>query len=267
MLAVNCLIWLSPAQGASMNKRRRVVIGNWKMNGRIVSGVQLATDLVAKAKIARPELFDVAVCPPHTILWPVSEVLAGSSIQLGAQDCHQMNHGAYTGDVSAGMILDVGCKYVILGHSERRDGHAESPSLIASKVDAAMHAGLKVVLCIGEQKDIRDSGGAIKFVTNQLKQSLPDHIQPQNLIIAYEPVWAIGTGVTPTLEQIAEMHMAIRAAMGQRGETMQILYGGSVSTQNCAEIFSLEEVDGALVGSASLNSDGFWKIAQACAQI
>jgi triosephosphate isomerase (TIM) len=247
-----------------MAHRRKTVIANWKMHGRITSGVQLATDLVQKATAHRPEGYDVVVCPPFTLLWPVAEVLAGSHIKIGAQDCHPANHGAFTGDISAGMLVDIGCSHVIIGHSERRNGHNESGHLIAEKIAAAQQAGLVAILCVGENKATREAGQAVDVVTKQLKESLPARYQTANLIVAYEPVWAIGSGITPAAGEIEEMHKAIRKALGATGEVAQVIYGGSITPQAAGEILALPQVDGALVGGASLNADGFWAISEKC---
>jgi triosephosphate isomerase (TIM) len=247
-----------------MTHRRKIVIGNWKMHGRITSGVQLATDLLQKTLRNKPEGYDVVICPPHTLLWPVAEVLAGSHIKLGGQDCHPANHGAYTGDVSAGMLIDVGCSHVILGHSERRTGHNETNLLIAEKIAAAQQAGLVAILCVGENKAEHDDGRAAEVVAKQLKESLPDRFQTANLIIAYEPVWSIGTGVMPPAQEIEEMHKVIRKTIGATGEAIQVIYGGSITPQSAGPTLALPQVDGALVGGASLNVDGFWAIADKC---
>ncbi|MBI1272803.1 MAG: triose-phosphate isomerase [Alphaproteobacteria bacterium] len=247
-----------------MAHRRKIVIANWKMHGRITSGVQLATDLAQKAAAHKPEGYDVVVCPPYSLLWPVAEVLAGSHIKLGAQDCHTANHGAYTGDISAGMLVDIGCQYVILGHSERRNGHGETSQFVAEKVAAAQQAGLTAIVCVGEDRPTRESGGAVEFVTKQLKESLPSRYQTSSLIVAYEPVWAIGSGTTPAENEIQEMHGAIRKALGATGEVVQVIYGGSITPHTSAGIMALSQVDGTLVGGASLNADGFWAIADRC---
>lgn len=245
-----------------MTKRRKLIVANWKMNGRISTGVRLASDLADKMLNNRLGASDMVLCPPATLLWPIAEVLAGSHIHLGGQDCHTANHGAYTGSISAGMLVDVGCRYVIVGHSERRKEYGESNALIAQKVTAAQQAGLTAILCVGEDREIRMAGKAEEFVADQLRASLPEKFQPSSLVVAYEPVWAIGTGDTPDPQDIDKMHRALRKSLGAMGEVVQILYGGSVTPQVAGQILFLSEVDGALVGSASLNADGFWAIAE-----
>lgn len=245
-----------------MSRRRKIVIGNWKMHGRLTSGLSLANDLVQRSKDYRQLGADVAICPPHTLLWPISEVVSESMIKLGAQDCHPENHGAYTGDISAAMLIDMGCRYVILGHSERRAGHGETPALIARKVAAAQQAGLVAVLCVGETKQEYDSGKKAEAVEAQLRQSLPEKYTSANLIIAYEPVWAIGSGVTPEVTEVEKMHRHIRKILGPVGEAIQVIYGGSVTPQLAETYLASPEIDGFLVGSVSLNAEGFWAVCE-----
>ncbi|MDP9128256.1 MAG: triose-phosphate isomerase [Pseudomonadota bacterium] len=247
-----------------MPKRRRLVIGNWKMYGRLTSGLQLARDLFEKAEQSKPLKFDVVVCPPATIVWPVAEALMGSHIALGAQDCHTATHGAYTGDVSAAMFADLGCRYVILGHSERRLAHGETNELVAQKVTAAQLAGLTTIVCVGETAEQLSSGEGPAIIEKQLKASLPEKCRMANLVVAYEPVWAIGTGQQPPPPDIANVHRLIRQTLGTVGETVRVIYGGSVSPVNAELIAAEDEVDGFLVGSASINVDGFWAIAEKC---
>lgn len=247
-----------------MAKRRRLVVGNWKMYGRLTSGLQLARDLVEKAEESKPLDYDVVVCPPTTLAWPVSETLMGSPILLGAQDCHTATHGAYTGDVSAAMLADLGCRYIILGHSERRLGHGETDELVAQKVTAAQLAGLHTIVCVGENSEQLGSGHTAATIERQLKGSLPEKCKMANLIVAYEPVWAIGSGQQPPPEDIADVCKIIRKALGTVGETVRVIYGGSVSPVNAEYILAEDEVDGLLVGSASINVDGFWAIAEKC---
>lgn len=245
-----------------MAKRRKLIVGNWKMNGRLTSGLNLAKDVADKAEAAKPLGYDIVLCPPATIIWPIGETLMGSPVLLGGQDCHPANHGAYTGDISAGMLADLGCRFVILGHSERRTAHGEPDALIAKKVAAAQLAGLTTILCVGETREQRTSGMTEKAIAQQLAESLPEKYHPSQLVVAYEPVWAIGSGETPTLDEIREVHKLIRRTIGAMGEAVQVLYGGSVVQANAAEILGEAEIDGVLVGSASLNSDGFWAIAE-----
>lgn len=232
------------------------------MNGRLTSGLNLAKDVSDKAEAAKPLDFDLVVCPPATLIWPVAETIMGTPLLLGGQDCHPANHGAYTGDVSAGMLADLGCRYVILGHSERRAGHGETSELVSKKVAAAQLAGLTAILCVGESIEQKASGATEAFIIRQLRDSLPEKYHASQLVVAYEPVWAIGSGETPSVDEIAAVHKALRLALGQMGEVIQVLYGGSVTGSNAAEILAEPEVDGVLVGSASLSSDGFWSIAE-----
>lgn len=186
----------------------------------------------------------------------------GSPVMLGGQDCHTATHGAYTGDISAAMLADLGCRYVILGHSERRAEHAETSELVSQKVEAAQLAGLTTIVCVGETAAQLEAGETAEIITRQVKESLPEKCRMANTVIAYEPVWAIGSGQQPSPSDIAAVNKVIRSALGNAGEAMQILYGGSVSPANAAIILEEPEIDGLLVGSASLNSDGFWAIAE-----
>jgi triosephosphate isomerase len=237
------------------------VAGNWKMNGTKLS---LADLEVLKAGIRHSEGVDVAVCPPATLISRASVMVANSPIMVGGQDCHPKASGAFTGDISAEMLADAGAQLVIIGHSERRAGHNEDDSLIHAKVEAAWRAGLYVILCVGETDAERRSGDAESVVESQLAGSLPDGAKPENIVVAYEPVWAIGTGVTPTPDDIRAMHAHIRACLtrrfGKGSEGIGILYGGSVRGDNAAAIFAVEGVDGALVGGASLKVKEFLAI-------
>lgn len=245
-----------------MSKRRKLIIGNWKMNGRLTSGLTLAKDLVDKSSAQKPLPFDIVICPPATLLWPISEAIMGSPVALGAQDCHHVNHGAYTGDISAGMLADLGCRYVILGHSERRMGHGETSPDIARKVTAGMLAGLTTIVCVGETQEQRAPSSRSVAIEEQLKLSIPEKCQMANLVIAYEPVWAIGSGEQPDISDIQAVHRLIRKVLGPSGEAVRVIYGGSVAPNNAGSILADPEIDGVLVGSASLNSDGFWAIAE-----
>jgi len=241
-----------------------MVVANWKMNGRLTSGLNLATDIASLASQNKPLPFDVVLCPPFTLLWPVSEAIMGSPVMLGGQDCHTANHGAYTGDISAGMLSDLGCRYVILGHSERRIGHGETNELIARKVAAAQLAGLTAILCVGETQEQRASGNVETAIVQQLVASLPEKGQAAQLVVAYEPVWAIGSGMVPETDEIRQVHRLIRRTLGAVGEAVTVLYGGSVTSGNAAELMAEPEIDGALVGGASLNAEGFWSICEKC---
>ncbi|HUY68514.1 MAG TPA: triose-phosphate isomerase [Alphaproteobacteria bacterium] len=245
-----------------MPKRRRLIVGNWKMYGRLTSGLQLARELADKAVAARPLDFDMVLCPPATLVWPIAEVLMGTPVMLGAQDCHTATHGPYTGDLSAAMFADLECRYVIVGHSERRIGHGETDELVAKKAAAVQAAGLTAILCVGETAEQAAEGGASVAVERQLRASLPDKCTMAHLVVAYEPVWAIGSGQQPAVEDIASAHQAIRRALGNAGEAVRVIYGGSVTPHNAGPILAEEQVDGVLVGSASINADGFWAIAE-----
>jgi triosephosphate isomerase len=242
-----------------MPERKRLVAGNWKMNGLRADGVALAGAVAALAR--QPHACDLLVCPPATLLATISDVLRGGDVALGGQDCHAAAAGAFTGSISAEMLKDSGCSHVIVGHSERRHGCGESDADVHAKAAAALRAGLIAIVCVGETRAEREAGRAVAVVSSQLAGSVPVGASESQLVVAYEPVWAIGTGLTPTTADIAEIHAAIRASIpaGTR-----ILYGGSVNPKNAAEILALAEVDGALVGGASLKAEDFWAIARAC---
>ncbi len=238
-----------------MTDRKKLVAGNWKMNGLRSDGLALAAELAGRARAAGEGdkiACDLLICPPATLLGLVHDALAGSGIALGGQNCHPMPKGAFTGDVSAEMLADAGCSHVILGHSERRHGHGETDALVREKVGAARRAGLVPVVCVGESLAQRQAGEAVAAVTAQLSGSLPKPDDAGEAIIAYEPVWAIGTGLSASLDDIAAMHAAIRRDLS--AET-RILYGGSVNSTNAAAILALDDVDGALVGGASLDAE------------
>lgn len=245
-----------------MAKRRRLIVGNWKMYGRLTSGLTLARELAEKALANKPLDFDMVLCPPAPLVWPVAEAVMGTPLMMGAQDCHTATHGAYTGDVSAAMFADLDCRFIIVGHSERRIGHGETNELIAQKVTAVQLSGLTAILCIGETAEQRAAGNAADVLAKQLRASLPEKCTMAHLVVAYEPVWAIGTGQQPTPDEIRDMHALIRETLGPAGEAVRVLYGGSVTPHNAGPILGEVEVDGVLVGSASINSDGFWAIAE-----
>jgi triosephosphate isomerase len=243
-----------------MALRKKLAAGNWKMNGLREDGAALARALADRSAATGSGLAcELLVCPPATLLSIVGGILSGSGIFLGGQDCHASTKGAHTGDVSAEMLADLGCTYVILGHSERRHGHGETDAVVRDKIAGAWRAGLVAILCVGETQQQREKGGAISVVWTQLAESIPEGATPGNLVVAYEPVWAIGTGLTATTDDIAAIHAQIRARIPSG---TRILYGGSVNPKNAAAILALAEVDGALVGGASLNADDFWTIAQ-----
>ena len=242
--------------------RTKLVAGNWKMNSLRRDGAMLAHALKERAAAAGSALgCELLVCPPATLLSEVGGILAGSGIALGGQDCHAAPKGAHTGDISAEMLADLGCSYVIVGHSERRHGHGETDAVVRGKVAGAWRAGLVAILCVGEMQRQRQAGEAVEIVSLQLTGSIPDTATAATLVVAYEPVWAIGTGLTATIEDIAAMHAEIRS---HTPSGTRILYGGSVNPKNANAILALSDVDGALVGGASLNAADFWAIAQSC---
>ena len=243
--------------------RRPLIAGNWKMFG-------LAADLAEMEALAphaaRLTGLEFVLCPPATLIAQAAWRLKGGVIGLGGQDCAPAQQGPHTGDVSAAMLKDAGAAWVILGHSERRRDHGESDALVRAKTEAALAAGLTPILCVGETIEERKAGAAASVVTRQLAQSVPDGA-PASLVVAYEPVWAIGTGLTPSVAEIVEIHAVVRAALtarfGADGAAMRILYGGSVKPANAGEILALEGVDGALVGAASLKAADFGAIMDA----
>jgi len=243
-----------------MALRRKLIAGNWKMNGLRADGIGLARAIAEHARIGNPAC-DLLVCPPATLVVPVGEAIAGSGVALGGQDCAPAEKGAFTGDISAEMLKDAGCSYVIVGHSERRHGHGESDDEVRAKVAAAWRAGLVAILCVGETRAEREAGREVVVVNRQLAGSIPGTATADKLVIAYEPVWAIGTGLVPTPADVNAVHHSIRSVIPQGA---RILYGGSVNPKNCGELLSLDEVDGALIGGASLKADDFWAIAEAC---
>lgn len=247
--------------------RRKLIAGNWKMNGLRAGGTALAGGLAEKAKAETPSC-DFLVCPPAHLLIPVAEAIAGSPVALGGQDCHTHASGAHTGDLSAEMLADTGCSFVVLGHSERRADHGESNALVRTKAAAAERAGLTAIICVGETAEERKAGRALEVIEKQIRESLPESAEA-SLVVAYEPVWAIGTGLTATPADVAEVHVQIRKLLielfgNDTGSTIRILYGGSVKPANAAELMAVEDVDGALVGGASLKLDDFWAIGRSC---
>ena len=242
---------------------RQLIAGNWKMNGLRADAVALA----AAVRKAATELgCETLVCPPATLLMAVGDVLAGGAVGLGGQDCHTAERGAHTGDLSAAMLRDAGCGWVILGHSERRTDHGETDPVVRAKTEAAMAAGLVPIVCVGESEQQRLSGNAEFVVASQLDGSLPEGFAG---VVAYEPVWAIGTGQTATEADVVAMHATIRnqlvTTLGDAGAGVRILYGGSVKPGNAAALLALPEVGGALVGGASLVAADFLAIARAAA--
>ena len=243
---------------------RKLIVGNWKMNMLAGDGLALARAVAAGAG---GQACDIGIAPPATLLREAAGVLAGGNVLLGGQDCHGDASGAHTGDISAAMLKDAGCQFVIVGHSERRQDHGEGDALVQGKALAAHGAGLMAIVCVGETEAERDAGDAAGVIVAQLAGSLPQAVTPMDTVIAYEPIWAIGTGRTPSLEEIAGMHGTIRQWLAENagGDGFRILYGGSVKPGNAREILALEDVGGALVGGASLKAEDFLGICSACA--
>ncbi len=246
---------------------RPLIAGNWKMNGLKASSSEFDAMLVGAPKFAGG--VDLLVCPPATLIAAFAEKARGSrGLDLGAQDCHPAASGAHTGDLSAEMLVDAGAKAVIVGHSERRADHGETDALVRQKAEAAWRAGMTAIVCVGETQHQRDAGRTVEICLGQLDGSLPDGATAANLVIAYEPVWAIGTGLTPSTGDIEQVHRFIRdsltAQFKGQGAEMRILYGGSVKPSNAAELMALANVNGALVGGASLKAVDFLAIADGC---
>ena len=246
--------------------RQKIAAGNWKMNGLDANLAEL--DALAAAGL--PSNCDVLICPPSVLLSRAAERATNSAILIGAQDCHWKDSGAHTGDISAEMIRDSGATHVILGHSERRTDHGETDQHVRAKTESALGAGLVAIVCIGESLGQRESGRTLDVVTGQLDGSLSDTIDEKRLVIAYEPIWAIGTGKVPTLEEIGAVHAGLRQYLvdrfgTQKADAVRLLYGGSVKATNAADIFAIADVDGALVGGASLKTQDFAPIVAALA--
>jgi triosephosphate isomerase len=248
-----------------MKVRRKLVVGNWKMNGNLAA----LTEVRAIAEAAKKATgVDVAICPPFTLIAPA--VPRSQGLPIGGQDCHAAECGAFTGSVSALMLKEAGARLVIVGHSERRQYQHETDEDVRAKAEAALAQGLQTIVCVGESEAEREAGRAIEVVTSQLVGSLPDDPREGEIVVAYEPIWAIGTGRTATCDDVREMHAAIRAHLtgnfGERGGRIRILYGGSVKADNAADLFAVEDVDGALVGGASLTAAQFVPIIEAASR-
>ncbi|WP_230533700.1 triose-phosphate isomerase [Microvirga roseola] len=251
----------------SVDRPRPLVAGNWKMNGlrssaKVLSEIHAGYTPGLKAKV------DLLVCPPSTLLHVFALASVGSRVAVGGQDCHAKELGAHTGDISAEMLADAGATYVIVGHSERRQFHGEKDADVCAKAVSAHRAGLTAIVCIGETRQEREAGKTLNVVRKQLRGSIPVDSNPQNLVVAYEPVWAIGTGLTPTAADVAEVHALIRDELRRlvgkaEAPKVRILYGGSVKPSNAAELMAVENVNGALVGGASLGAADFLAIAGA----
>jgi len=237
---------------------RPMVAGNWKMNGSRASLDELALMSTGFTPALRQKL-DIMICPPATLVLAASQRAVGSGIAIGGQDCHANDAGAHTGDLSAGMLFDAGATAVIVGHSERRADHGESDATVRAKAEAARRNALIAIICVGETRADREAGKTLAVVRRQLKGSIPDHMTSRDLVVAYEPVWAIGTGLTPTAADVAEVHAMIRQDLRrivgkEEAEKVRILYGGSVKPSNAKELMSVPNVNGALVGGASLKA-------------
>jgi triosephosphate isomerase len=244
--------------------RRKLAAGNWKMNGTAAALQEIATLGSAHAKPG----VDILICPPATLVSAAAETAKGGPVMIGGQDCHEKTDGAHTGDISAEMLHDAGARAVILGHSERRAGHHETSEDVRAKARTAQAAGLMTVICLGESLGQREATNTLDIIGAQLSLSVPDSSTGENLVVAYEPIWAIGSGLTPTPDQIGEVHDFMRTRLERRfgpgvGRSVRLLYGGSVKPDNAAEIFAISNVDGALVGGASLTNKDFSPIIEA----
>jgi triosephosphate isomerase len=238
---------------------RPLVAGNWKMNGLRSSSAEFGKIVEAAAAFAKKA--ETMICPPSTLVGAFADMARGTTLRVGGQDCHADPSGAHTGDISAEMLADLGASAVIVGHSERRTDHRESDNQVREKALAAWRAGLTAIICVGEHRAEREAGETLRVVGRQLDGSIPENATAENLVIAYEPVWAIGTGLTPTPDDVAEVHAFIRKTLtgrfGNDGFSTRILYGGSVKASNAKELMSVAEVNGALVGGASLKASDF----------
>ena len=246
--------------------RRKLAAGNWKMNGLTSS----LSEVEALVTTFATEQIDILLCPPATLLTRMSDMIGTAPIATGGQSCHAAESGAHTGEISASMLVDTGASYVILGHSERRTDFSETNDDVRAKAVTAQGAGLKTVICIGETLGQREAQTTLDILGGQMSGSIPDGSNGENLVVAYEPVWAIGTGLTPTLDQIGEVHDFMRARLERRfgegvGRSVRLLYGGSVKPSNASDIFAVSNVDGALVGGASLKASDFGPIIEALA--
>ena len=247
------------------DERGFLIAGNWKMNGLAEDGLALAK---AVADGARGRNAEMVVCPPATLVAAIADAAKGSPLKVGGQDCHAADSGAHTGDISAKMLADAGCGYVIVGHSERRADHGESDATVRAKAEAAHAAGLIAIVCVGETEGERDAGETLSVIEAQIRRSVPEAATPATTVIAYEPVWAIGTGRTATPEQAQEVHKHIRAVLSDAFgagamANARILYGGSMKPGNAPDLLSQPDVDGGLIGGASLKAEDFLAIADA----
>ncbi|SCA55054.1 Triosephosphate isomerase [Candidatus Terasakiella magnetica] len=255
-----------------MTERRPLIAGNWKMNGLRADARRLAVEIGTLRQFKPDAAFDLLVCPPFTVLEAVSQMIENTGVYLGAQTCHVAEKGAHTGDISAAMVADSGCSHVILGHSERRTNHAETNDQVNAQAKAAHEQSLIAIICVGETEAERESGKALEVVAEQVKASVPDDSSYGNTVIAYEPVWAIGTGKVATPDDVQEVHANIRKVLAEKlgqeeADGIRILYGGSMKPENAKELLALGDVDGGLIGGASLKAEDFWAIAQSCPSI
>ena len=246
---------------------RPLVAGNWKMNGLQVS-LDEFDQIGAGNDVALRRAVDLMICPPATLVSALAHAAIGQAVMIGGQDCHSKDSGAHTGDISAAMLADAGATAVIVGHSERRADHGETDAMVRAKAEAAHRNGLLAIICVGETRAEREAGKTLAIVRRQLKGSVPDGMTARDIVIAYEPVWAIGTGLTPTAKDVEEVHALIRADLKKlvgkdEAAKTRIIYGGSVKPSNAKELMAVANVDGALVGGASLKADDFLGIAAA----
>ncbi|NQV47767.1 MAG: triose-phosphate isomerase [Rhodospirillaceae bacterium] len=249
--------------------RRPLIAGNWKMNGLSGDGLTLAAAVADYYKGKGAASFDMLICPPFTLLGAAGGAIEGSGVSLGAQDCHMAEKGAHTGDISIAMLADTGCSHVIVGHSERRTDHGETNEVVCAKAEATNAGGLIAVVCIGETEAERDAGKTLDVVKTQIAGSVPGGATAANTVVAYEPVWAIGTGRTPTSDEVQDVHAFIRSELaGKLGQDhadgIRLLYGGSMNPGNAKELLALADVDGGLIGGASLKPGDFGAIGDSC---
>ena len=246
---------------------RTLIAGNWKMNMLRLGAASLLERLVEFENLMDEGRGDLLICPPSVLLQMVGEKINRTKLLLGAQDCHMADEGAHTGDISAKMLADFGCRYVIVGHSERRADHYESDIIVKQKANAAHRHGLTAIICVGETLKQRNVGETLAVVSRQISGSIPEEANSSNIVIAYEPVWAIGTGRTPKIDQIWEVHDHIRSILAKHAtdsENVRLIYGGSMNPSNAKEILAITNVNGGLVGGASLTADEFWAICKIC---
>jgi len=244
----------------------KLIAGNWKMNGSLSSANELLSELVKNVNVMDNSAFEMVVCPPSILIPEALKLTAGSNVKVGGQDCHEQEKGAFTGNTSSFMLKDLGCGYVILGHSERRQYHNETDELVAEKAKAAHAAGLTAIICVGELEAQREAGEQNEIVCNQLSKAIPETANAENTVVAYEPVWAIGTGKTASADDVKNMHEVIRTKIKEQmsdADKVSLLYGGSVKPANAKEILHTPNVDGVLVGGAALQAQDFTDIAKA----